>query len=62
MSEYKGYTKAAGQAAMKYRKANIERITLDLPKGKKEEYRAQAEAKGYKSLTAYIVALIEGDR
>ena len=47
---------------MKYRKANIERITLDLPKGKKEEYRAQAEAKGYKSLTAYIVALIEGDR
>ena len=62
MSKYEGYNESRKQASMKYRKANIERIALDLPKGKKEEYRAQAEAKGYKSLTAYIVALIEGDR
>lgn len=62
MSEYKGYTKAAGQATARYKKEHRDSLKLDLPKGKKEEYRAQAEAKGYKSLTAYIVALIEGDR
>ena len=62
MSEYKGYTEVGKRASMKYRKEHRESLTLDLPKGKKEEYRTQAEAKGYKSLTAYIVALIEGDR
>lgn len=62
MSEYKGYTKEAGQATARYKKEHRDRIIVEIPKGKKEEYRAQAEAKGYKSLTAYIVALIEGDR
>lgn len=62
MSEYKGYTEIGKRATKKYIKEKRDSLNLNLPKGKKEEYRAQAEAKGYKSLTAYIVALIEGDR
>lgn len=62
MSEYKGYTEIGKRATQKYIKEKRDSLNLNLPKGKKEEYRAQAEAKGYKSLTAYIVALIEGDR
>ena len=62
MSEYKGYTEVGKKATAKYIKEKRDTLNLNLPKGKKEEYRAQAEAKGYKSLTAYIVALIEGDR
>ena len=61
MSKYEGYNESRKKAIMKYRKDNIERFTLDLPKGKKDEYKAQAAAKG-KSLTAYIVELIERDR
>ena len=61
MSEYKGYTEAQKNATMKYRKkAGIEKIQIDVPQGKKEEYKAKAESKGL-SLTAYIVSLIESD-
>lgn len=60
MSEYKGYTEAMGKATAKYRKANLERISLDVKKGKREEYRAKAEAKGM-SLQSYIISLIEAD-
>ena len=62
MSKYEGYNESRKNASMKYRKNNIERIALDVQKGKKEEYRAQAEEKGYSSLTAYIVHLIESDK
>ena len=62
MSKYEGYNESRKNASMKYRKNNIERIALDLPKGKKDEYREQATAKGYSSLTAYIVHLIESDK
>ena len=61
MSVYKGYTEAGKNATIKYRKANLETFHLDLPKGKKDEYKAKAEAKGM-SLTAYIVSLIENDK
>ena len=60
MSTYEGYNESRKNAILKYRKKSIERITLDLPKGKKDEYKAKAEAKGM-SLTAYIVSLIEAD-
>ena len=60
MSKYEGYNEGRKKAILKYRKNNIERITLDLPKGKKDEYKAKAESKGL-SLTAYIVQLIEND-
>ena len=60
MSEYKGYTKAMGEATSKYRKANLERISFDVKKGKRDEYRAKAESKGM-SLQGYIIHLIEND-
>ena len=61
MSKYEGYNESRKKASMKYRKNNIETFHLDLPKGKKDEYKAKAEAKGM-SLTAYIVSLIDGDK
>jgi hypothetical protein len=45
---------------MKYLKESRDKLTLNLPKGKKDEYKAKAESKGL-SLTAYIVSLIESD-
>lgn len=60
MSIYKGYTEKSKIASMKYKKEKRDSLTLSLPKGKKEEYRAKAESKGL-SLTAYIVSLIEKD-
>lgn len=60
MSIYKGYTEKGKIASMKYKKEKRDSLTLSLPKGKKEEYRAKAESKGL-SLTAYIVSLIEKD-
>ncbi len=60
MSVYKGYNEARKIASMKYQKEKRDKLTLDLPKGKKEEYRAFAERRGL-SLTAYIVSLIEKD-
>lgn len=62
MSVYKGYTEAGKIATAKYKKKmGIEKLNIDLPKGKKDEYKAKAEAKGM-SLTAYIVSLIENDK
>ena len=60
MSEYKGYTEQQKIATNKYIKEKCDRLSIILPKGKKEEYRAKAEAKGM-SLTAYIAHLIEND-
>lgn len=60
MSIYKGYTEKGKIAANKYKKEHRDRIIVEVPKGKKEEYRAKAESKGL-SLTAYIVSLIEND-
>lgn len=62
MSVYKGYNETYKKASMKYKKNNLERIALDVPKGKKEEYREQATDKGFSSLTAYIINLIENDK
>lgn len=61
MSVYKGYTEKQNKATQKYIKENLEQISFRVPKGKKEEYQIKAAAKG-KSLTAYIVDLIEKDK
>lgn len=61
MSVYEGYNEKRKIASMKYNKEKRDSLTLSLPKGKKEEYRAKAESKGL-SLTAYIVSLIENDK
>lgn len=52
--------KAATKAKNKYNGANYDRISLSVPKGKKEEYKAKAEAKG-KSLNQYIIDKIESE-
>lgn len=41
--------------------ANLDDIKVRVPKGKKDEYKAQAEAHGM-SLNAYIVKLLEADK
>lgn len=61
MSEYKGYTEGQNKATQKYKKKmGIQKLSIDLPAGKRDEYKAKAESKGM-SLTAYIVSLIEAD-
>ena len=54
------YTEAQKKATLKYRQENYARITIDLKKEKKEEYRKRAEEKG-KTLSSYIIELIEQD-
>lgn len=51
--------KAATQAKNKYNAANYDRISVFVPKGKKEEYRKKAEESG-KSLNQFIIEKIEG--
>jgi predicted HicB family RNase H-like nuclease len=50
--------KASTKAKNKYNAENYERISLSVPKGKKEEYKEQAEKAG-KSLNQYIIDCIE---
>ena len=54
------YSEAQKKATMKYIKENKEQISILLPKGKKEVYKAYAKSKG-KSLTQYWVDCIESD-
>ncbi len=61
MSEYQGYTEARNKASQKYQQKNLEQVRFWVKKGKRDEYKAKAEAKGM-SLTAYIVSLIERDK
>lgn len=52
------YTDAQKRATQKYKAASRDKLTLDMPKGSKERYKAYAEQQG-KSLTALIVELLE---
>lgn len=52
-------TPAQGRANRKYRAKAYDRIELQVPKGTRDRWRALAELEG-KSLTAYIVARVEG--
>lgn len=60
MSKYTGYNETYKKASMKYKKEKRDNLNINLPKGKKEEYKAFAESQG-KSLTALIVELLEGE-
>ena len=51
-------SKAQQKAVNKYMAENYDRINLVVPKGRREELRAKAEAAG-KSLNAYLIGLIE---
>lgn len=48
-------------AIKKYIREKTDDIRIRVPKGKKDEYKKQAEAIGM-SLTAYIVELLEKDK
>lgn len=54
------YNESAKNATMKYLKESRDKLTLNLPKGKKEEYKNYAASKGV-SLTELISSLIEAD-
>ena len=45
-----------------YIRENYDRITLRLPLGLRDVLKKQAVEKGYPSVNAYIIALIEQDR
>lgn len=51
---------AARKAVAKYHE-KLDEFKIRVPKGKKDEYKAQAEAHGL-SLNAYVVKLIEADK
>lgn len=51
------YTEAHKMATIKYNKDNYDDIKVRVPKGKREEYRAYAEAQG-KSLNQLIIDLL----
>lgn len=55
------YTEKQNQWTQDYIKRAYDDIKVRVPKGKREEYKAQAEAKG-KSLNQYIIDLIEADK
>ncbi len=52
------YNEKAKERTMKYMKDKRDKLTLNLPLGDKERYKAYAESKG-KSLTGLIVELLE---
>lgn len=54
------YSEASKEYTMKYQKEKLDQIAIRVPKGKREEYKAKAEAHG-KSLARYICDLIEND-
>ena len=54
-------TEAQKRANQKYNAKTYDQIKIVVPKGKREEYKAQAEAHGM-SLNAYIVKLLETDK
>ena len=51
------YTEAQNKATQKYIKNNYDNIVVRVPKGKREEYKAHAEALG-KSLNQLIIDLL----
>lgn len=55
---YTGYDEKSKERTMKYMAESRDKLTLNLPKGDKDRYKAFAESQG-KSLTALIVELIE---
>ncbi len=55
------YNEKSKERTMRYMKEKRDKLTLNLPLGDKERYRAHAERRGKSSLTALIVDLIEAD-
>lgn len=53
------YTEAQKRATLKWQSENTDLIRIRVPKGKKAEYQALADRSGAKSLTAYIISVLE---
>ena len=53
--------KASTKAKNKYNDANYDRISLSVPKGKKDEYKQLADEAG-KSLNQFIIDCVEGTK
>lgn len=53
MADSRKYTEAQKQSAKKWDAANLDRISIALPKGSKEEIKSHAESKG-ESMNAFI--------
>ncbi|SBV98925.1 conserved hypothetical protein [uncultured Eubacteriales bacterium] len=56
------YNESAKKATAKYIKEKRDQFNMSMPKGKKEEYRAQAAEHNGMSLNAYIISLLEKDK
>lgn len=54
------YSEAQKRATLKYKQKAYDKLTLEVKKGMKDVYKAQAAKRGL-SLQAYIVSLIEAD-
>ena len=54
------YSEAHNKATQRYIKKAYDEVKIRIPKGKKEEYKAMAEAEG-KSLNQFIIDRIEGN-
>ena len=55
------YDDKAKARTMRYIKEKRDNLNLNLPKGDKDRYKLHAIRRGYKSLTALIVDLLEND-
>lgn len=55
------YDEKAKERTMRYIKEKRDNLNLNLPKGAKDRYKLHAARRGYKSLTALIVDLLEND-
>lgn len=55
------YDEKSKARTMRYMKEKRDKLTLNLPAGDKERYRAHAENNRGKSLTSLIVDLLEED-
>ena len=58
MSESRKYTEAQKQSAKKWDAANLDRISIALPKGRKDDIRAAAVAAG-ESMNQYIINAVD---
>ena len=53
------YTEAQKRASIKYMKEKTDDIRLRVPAGLKEKYKAEAEKRGYASMTQFIIDCVE---
>lgn len=57
MSTYRGYTPAQGKASKKYMAENVDKFTVQMPKGTKDAWKAAAVDAGV-SLNKYVIQAV----